>query len=200
MVTANRDDRHRTHQDIATAAVLGGATVVQFRDKDMDNESFVETAVETAKIARSSSVAFIVNDRAGQAVAADADGVHIGQRDMALGEVRKIVGEGMVIGVSASSFAEATLAVAIGADYLGVGPIFATDTKTDASEPIGLAELRRICEAVNIPIVAIGGINEANIAGVRAAGASGAAVISYVADAPDMIEAVRKLKKAWGRT
>lgn len=200
VITANRDDLNRTHQDVATAAVLGGATVVQFRDKDMDNESFAETAIETSKIASSNGLAFIVNDRTGQAVAANADGIHIGQRDMALSEVRKIVGEDMVIGVSASSFTEATLAVAVGADYLGVGPVFETDSKPDASEPIGLAELRRICKAVDIPVVAIGGINESNIAEVRKAGASGAAVISSVAEAPDMIEAVRRLKKAWGRT
>jgi thiamine-phosphate pyrophosphorylase len=200
VVTANREDLNRTHQDIARAAVLGGATVVQFRDKDMDNESFVENAIETAKIVSSNGIAFIVNDRAGQAVAANADGIHIGQRDLALSEVRRIVGEDMVIGVSASSFMEATLAAAVGAGYLGVGPVFATNSKADAAEPIGLEELQRICEAVDIPVVAIGGINETNIAQIRAAGASGAAVISSVAGAPDMIEAVRRLRKAWERT
>ncbi|MFH1737332.1 MAG: thiamine phosphate synthase [Actinomycetota bacterium] len=200
VITASNEKTGRSHGDVARAAVEGGATVIQFRDKDMDDETYAVSAATIGEIVRSGKIMFIVNDRPRAAVLAGADGVHIGQKDLALRHVKRIIGEDMVAGVSASSFEEAMLAAAVGADYLGVGPVFVTDSKPDAPGPIGLAELTKICGAVDIPVVAIGGINESNIAKVRAAGASGAAVISSVAGAPDMIEAVRRLKKAWERT
>jgi thiamine-phosphate pyrophosphorylase len=138
----------------------------------------------------------MVNDRVDVALAAGADGIHLGQDDLPAVAVSPMVGREMIMGISASTIVEAERAQAERADYLGVGPVFATPTKRDAGNPIGLDALRAIVEAVDVPVVAIGGINEENVIQVLEAGADGIAVISAIAAAEDMLGAVQQLRKA----
>ncbi len=130
------------------------------------------------------------------ALAADAHGVHLGQEDLPAAAARRLLGEGKILGISVESAEEALRASEEGADYLGVGPVFPTPSKKDAGEPIGLEGLRRIREAVSLPLVAIGGIDEERVAAVFEAGCDGVAVISAVVSAPEMEKAVRRLREA----
>jgi len=186
------------HLDVVRAALAGGADAVQLRDKEAGGGELYRVALEALKLMRKGggSPLFLVNDRVDVALAAGADGVHLGQEDLPASAARRILGEGAVLGVSAGSVEEARAAEEEGADYLGVGPIFPTPSKPDAGEPLGLEGLRAIRRVVNIPLVAIGGINEENLEEVFEAGADGVAVISAVASAPDLEEAVRRLRRA----
>lgn len=185
----------RDHRAIAEAAVRGGATVLQFRDKTMSDAEFAATAKEILAIARRGGVPLIVNDRVKIAAAIGAEGVHVGCADAAVADIRR--SRGMVIGASATSYEEAMAACDAGADYLGVGPIFPTGSKADARPPMGLGELARICRAVKLPVVAIGGIHHGNLVKIAEAGAAGAAVIAAVAEAADMTAATAELRNAW---
>ncbi len=188
----------RDHLAIAQAAITGGASALQFRDKTMNDSQFSATASRLLELTRG-KIPLIVNDRVEIAATLGAEGVHVGQSDAAVQDVRRRLGASSVIGVSATSYDEALAACDCGADYIGVGPIFPTGSKADCTPPIGMHELERICHTVKLPIVAIGGINVANIRSIIDAGAAGAAVIAAVAEAEDMVEAVRKLREAWGR-
>lgn len=175
---------------IAAAAVRGGARVVQFRDKEGGPETKGRaTSLFNAVRAASEDVSFIVNDNANLAVEVGADGVHVGQEDASLTDARKIVGDDMVVGVSVGTIAEAEAAIAGGADYLGVGCVFETKSKTDAGEPLGLGKLAEIVRAVDkrVPVVAIGGINMGNCGGCAVVGCDGVAVIRtiMVSDDPE---------------
>lgn len=197
VVTARLPQFGRDHADIAAAAIQGGATVIQFRDKRMDDAEFAETAARVGRIVRDLGALFIVNDRVEIAVAVAADGVHVGDGDTPVSEVRKCVPFGMIVGASARNYDEAQAMGVSGADYLGVGPVFPTGSKDDAAPAIGVAELARICRAVPQPVVAIGGINQHNLQQVIAAHAAGAAVIAAVAESPDMVRATQELKSIW---
>jgi thiamine-phosphate pyrophosphorylase len=199
VITTNVPALGRRAVDVARAAVAGGATVIQYRDKTLGDTEFLVEASEVGRIARDAGVAFIVNDRIKAALDAGADGVHLGQSDGCVAEARQIAGPDMLIGVSASNMAEAREAEAAGADYIGVGPVFATGSKTDAAPPIGLEELARIVRDVNCPVVAIGGIEQSNIDEIIAVGAAGAAHIAAISEAPDMAAAVAAIKKTWER-
>ena len=196
-MTAARPALGRTHSDVALAAALGGAHVIQFRDKELSDPDFLAEARRIAEIARAAGVIFIVNDRVEAAKESRADGVHVGQSDRGCEAVRDAVGPDMIIGVSAANLAEARLAAAAGADYIGVGPIFATNSKADAAAPIGTRGLAAIAAEIERPIVAIGGIGRDLVKEIRAAGASGAAHIEAVAAAPYMAAAVRALRQEW---
>ena len=187
----------RDHLAIAEEAVRGGASVLQFRDKTMNDAEFTAAATSVLHIARQGGVPLIVNDRVEIAVAIGAAGVHVGRGDASALDIRRYLPAGMMIGASATSYDEAMATVNDGADYLGVGPIFPTGSKTDATPPIGLDELARICRAVKLPVVAIGGIHQKNLRQVIEAGAQGAAVIAAVAEAPDMIAATAELRGIW---
>lgn len=187
----------RTHVEIARAAVEGGAPIVQLRDKETPDREFYETALEIMKLARAAGVMFMVNDRVHIAAAVGADGVNVGQSDMPVGAVRKVLGPGAIIGVSAGTIEEARAAQADGADYVGFGPVFPTGTKLDAGPVSGLETLGRVCSELEVPVVAIGGIGASNVAEVRAAGAACAAVVSAVVCADDMIKATRQLSRAF---
>jgi thiamine-phosphate diphosphorylase len=186
----------RSHIEVAEAAIAGGATVVQYRDKTSTSRAMYEYALRLRELTTKRNVMFIVNDRVDIALAVKANGVHLGQDDMAIGVAREIMGNEYIIGISATCFEEAIEAADKGADYVGVGPIFLTGSKDDASEPIGLDELKRVRKALSIPIVAIGGISIDNSESVVKAGADGIAVISAIASAPDMIKAARDLSSA----
>ena len=161
-----------------------GATCVQLREKDLDEASFLAEAREMAALCRRYHVPFIVNDNVDIAVACGADGVHVGQEDMAAGDVRRRVGPDMLVGVSAHTVQEALDAVKNGADYLGLGSVFSTSTKLDA-DLMSRETLQAICRAVDVPTVAIGGISKANIMDLAGSGVDGVAVVSALFGAPD---------------
>ncbi len=198
MITAADAGGGWGHLDVVRAALAGGADAVQLRDKEVGGAELYRLALEALELVRGSGGGrlFLVNDRVDVALAAGADGVHLGQEDLPASAARRILGAGAVLGVSASSVEEALAAEREGADYLGVGPVFPTPSKPDAGGPLGLEGLRAIRNAVGLPLVAIGGINEDNLEEVFAAGADGIAVISAVTSARDMEEAVRRLRRA----
>lgn len=194
VITDVKLSRGRSHLEVAQAAIEGGASIIQFREKEMTTRELVKTARRLKELTKEKGVPFIVNDRLDVALAVEADGVHVGQNDMPAPLARQLMGQ-KIVGVSATTVEEALKAQADGADYLGVGPIYPTGTKPDAVPPIGLERLRQIVEAVEIPVVAIGGINQENAREVIAYGACGVAVISAVVSAPDIAAAARCLRE-----
>jgi thiamine-phosphate pyrophosphorylase len=199
VVTTDVPQLGRTHEDVAAAALAGGARIIQFRDKEMSDQEFATVARRIQSLTREHNALLIINDRVEIALAIGADGVHVGQHDLALAEVNRIARPGMIAGVSATNYADAVALANSGADYLGVGPIFPTPSKADATTPIGLDELARICRDVSLPIVAIGGISESNLPAIIKSGAAGAAVISAISATSDMIAATVALKETWTR-
>lgn len=187
-------DRHFkwNHLEIAQYAIEGGVRLIQFREKELPTRKMVEIGEKLRKITEKKAL-LIVNDRIDIALAIGADGVHIGQDDMPLKTARNILGN-KIIGVSARNVQEAKKAEEEGADYLGVGSMFSTSTKGDI-KVIGLSVLKDIKKTVNIPIIAIGGINEKNVGEVIEAGADGVAVVSAIANSDDPVQAVRNLRE-----
>ena len=175
------------------AALQGGVTCVQLREKHLDRDAFLAEARQICALCRRYGVPFIVNDDLDVALACGADGVHVGQDDMPAAEVRRRAGRRLIVGVSAHTPEEARLAEAAGADYLGAGAVFGSATKSDASllTPAGL---QAVCAAVHIPVVAIGGVNARNILQLQGSGAAGAAVVSGIFGAPDITAACRELR------
>jgi len=190
------------HEAVAAAAVAGGASWVQLREKNLTDLQLLAVARALRRLTQDTETALIVNDRLDIALASGAEGVHLGQEDLPVGAARRLLGPGAVIGVSTGCVEEAAKAEADGASYVAVGPVFPTVTKADAGPAVGLELIRQVKQAVSIPVVAIGGISVANIGFVAAAGADAAAVVSAVAEAPDMAGAVRALARAFaaGRT
>jgi len=185
----------RSNFEVVKAAVEGGATVVQLREKDCSTREFVQQALAIKDFLRTRRIPLIINDRLDVAQAVRADGVHLGQTDMPLEMAKEILGDSMIIGISAESLEDAIAAERGGADYLGVSPIYATPTKTDTAPPLGLAGLREIRKAVKLPLVGIGGLNRQNCAEVIRSGADGVAVVSAIVAADDPEAAARVLKK-----
>lgn len=173
-------------------AIKGGATFVQIREKELDTAAFLEQAKAVKAVTDRYGVPFVVNDNVEIALAVDADGVHVGQSDMEAGDVRAKLGPDKIIGVSAQTVEQAILAEKHGADYLGVGAVFPTSTKLDAAE-VSFDTLHAICEAVSIPVVAIGGINLENVSELKGSGISGAAVVSAIFAAQDIETAAAAL-------
>lgn len=174
-------------------AIVGGATFVQLREKELDDESFLSEAIEIQKLCRKYNVPFVVNDNVDIAKKMDADGVHVGQSDMEAGNVREILGEDKILGVSAQTVEQAILAEKQGADYLGVGAVFPTGSKDDADD-VSMETLKAICSAVSIPVVAIGGIGKHNVVKLKDSGICGIAVISAIFAAEDIKKAAEELK------
>jgi thiamine-phosphate pyrophosphorylase len=194
LVTDSALSLGRRTLDIVEAAIAGGATIVQYREKSSSTRAMVEEAGALAALCRARGVPFIVNDRLDLALAVDADGLHVGQDDLPPALARGLLGRGKLLGVSVGSVEEALRAKAEGADYLGASPIFATPTKSDAPRPMGLEGLRELAAAMDLPIVAIGGINASNAEAVIEAGASGLAVVSAIVSMPDPEGAARALR------
>lgn len=193
VITEEVQELGRTHLQVAEAGLRGGAQALQFRDKEMDTRDLLETGEALRQVARKAGAIFIINDRVDVALAVEADGVHLGDRDLPVEIARRILGKDRIIGASVANMEEARAAEQAGADYLAVGSIFASSTKPAAGPPIGLGPIRAIKQASNLPLVAIGGINAENVAQVISAGADAAAVISAVSRAPDMEQAAREL-------
>lgn len=196
LVTDKALSEGRSLLDIVTAAIRGGVTVVQYREKSDSTRRMIEEAKALREICRAANVPFIVNDRLDVALAVNADGVHVGQDDMPASMARKLLGNGKILGVSAGSKEEAQKAVEDGADYIGASPVFSTPTKPDAPPPLGVDGLRRMARSVGIPVIAIGGINLANATMMMDAGSAGIAVVSAIVAAEDAEEAARELRAA----
>ncbi len=177
-------------------ALQGGCTLVQLREKNISSREFYETALRAKEITDHYNVPLIINDRTDICKAIDACGVHIGQNDLPAKAVRSILGNKKIIGVSAATLAEAQQAEQDGADYLGVGAMFPTTTKTN-TRPVTLAQLTQIKASVNIPVVAIGGIQLSNVASLAATHIDGIAVISAILSQPNITQAAQQLKKGF---
>ena len=175
------------------SALKGGATFVQLREKNLEEELFLKEAEEIKELCQKYKVPFVINDNVDIAIKMDADGVHVGQSDMEAKDVRAKLGENKIIGVSAQTVEQALLAEKQGADYLGVGAVFKTGSKYDA-EDVSHDTLKKICEAVNIPVIAIGGISRENVALLSGSGICGIAVISAIFGQEDIEAAARELK------
>ena len=171
----------------------GGTTFVQLREKELDEEHFLEEAKEIKKLCAKYNVPFVINDKVEIALEMDADGVHVGQSDMEAGDVRAKLGPDKIIGVSAQTVEQALLAQERGADYLGVGAVFHTDSKADAAD-VNHETLKAICEAVDIPVIAIGGISKDNVGELAGSGICGIAVISAIFAEKDIKGATQELK------
>ena len=195
LVTDRALARGRASVEIVREAVAGGATCVQLREKNCGTREFLEEARAFPAALRGTGVPLVVNDRVDVALAVDADGVHLGQQDMALADARRLGPPGWNIGVSAECVEDAIRAEREGADYIGVSQVFATPTKTDAALPLGLEGLRQMRAAVKIPLVAIGGIHAGNAREVIRAGADGLAVVSAIVSADSPREAARQLRR-----
>lgn len=190
-------DRHwlgeETLYEQVEKALKGGATFIQLREKELDTEHFLEEAKEIQKLCKEYQVPFVINDNVEIAARIDADGVHVGQSDMEAGDVRAKLGPDKIIGVSAQTVEQALLAQKHGADYLGVGAVFPTGSKADAVE-VDHTVLREICEAVDIPVIAIGGITKDNVKELSGSGICGIAVISAIFGQKDIEEATKELR------
>ena len=184
----------RGHIEVARAALEGGARLIQLREKRLEGRALWGVAQAMRALTHKYGAALIVNDRVDIALAAEADGVHLGQEDIPLAVARRLLGSEAVIGVSVSSEKEAEAAEKEGASYVSVGSIFPTASKSDAGEAIGVEPLSRIKRVVGLPVLAIGGVNCDNVQAVIRAGADGVAVISAIAEAEDMVEATSRLK------
>ena len=185
----------RSTLEIVKAAVQGGVTCVQLREKDCSTLNFIEQAFTIKDLLKARDVPLIINDRVDVALAIEADGVHLGQTDMPLDIAKKIIGDSMILGISAESLEDAIEAEKGGADYLGVSPIYATPTKTDTAPPLGLEGLRAIRAAVRLPLVGIGGLNRDNSAAVIENGGDGVAVVSAIVAAGDPAAAAAEIKQ-----
>ena len=174
-------------------AILGGCTMIQLREKELSSLEFYNQAVAVKQVTDKYHIPLIINDRIDIAMAVQATGVHIGQHDLPAAAVRTVIGENMLLGVSASSIAEALQAQQDGADYLGVGAMFPTGTKTDA-DSVSMEELQKIRAAVSLPIVVIGGINKGNAGRFKPMGIDGLAVVSAIIAQSDIKAAAAELK------
>ena len=191
-------DRHwfgeETLYEQVEKALKGGSTFIQLREKELDTAHFLEEAKEIQKLCREYNVPFVINDNVEIAAEIEADGVHVGQSDMEAGDVRAKLGPDKIIGVSAQTVEQALLAQERGADYLGVGAVFHTDSKAAAAD-ISHETLKAITEAVDIPVIAIGGISKENVSELSGTGICGIAVISAIFAEKDIKNATKKLKK-----
>ena len=182
-----------TLEEAVEQAIIGGCTLVQLREKDCSSLDFYNTAVKVKEITDKYNVQLLINDRLDIALAVDAAGVHVGQSDLPVSVVRKIIGEDKIIGISTGTLEEALKGQRDGADYLGVGAMYATGTKKDAN-PTSIEELKKIRENVSLPIVVIGGINKERIKDFEGIEIDGLAIVSAIIAQKDIVEATRELK------
>lgn len=183
----------RSLEEVVAEAVKGGVTMVQLREKDAPTGEFVELARRLVALLRPQGIPLIINDRADVALAADADGLHIGQSDMCYADARRLLGPDKIIGLSVENLTQVEEANGLDVDYIGISPIYGTPTKTDTATPFGLEELRKAVELSAHPTVAIGGMNSSTVADVFDAGVDGAAVVSAICSAPSPRAAAEEL-------
>jgi thiamine-phosphate pyrophosphorylase len=184
-----------THVDIAEMAVKGGADMIQLRDKELATGDLTDIAKFISGLCRKKNVTFIINDRVDVALICDADGVHLGIEDLPIKEARKLLGKEKVIGGTAHSLKEAVHAEEQGADYIGFGHIYSTYSKFKSEKPKGISGLKKILENINIPVLAVGGINHENSRSIITAGCYGIAVIGSVVRSDNPEKAVRRLRR-----
>jgi len=185
-----------SHMEITRLAITGGADTIQYRQKSGSTREMIEIARNMKQLCSEAGVTFIVNDRLDVAIAAEADGVHLGQDDFPIPMARELLGEGRIIGGSAATLDEARKSLSEGADYVGFGPVYPTSSKDDAGPVSGIDILKQVVEIIPLPIIAIGGVGAENIPDVMRAGAHGIAVISAVCCQDDPEEATRSLYQA----
>lgn len=193
-VTDRRWSEGTTLYEQVEQALQGGVSTLQLREKNLSDEEFLKEAMEIKELCKKYNVPLIINDNVEVAIKCGADGVHVGQEDMEASKVREKVGRDMIIGVSAHNVEEARRAVSNGADYLGVGAVFNTSTKDDV-DVLSKETLKEICLAVDVPVVAIGGINQDNILELKGTGVDGVAVVSAIFSSENIVETCKKLCK-----
>ena len=176
-------------------AIKGGVTVVQLREKTASSREFYQIGLKQKEITRRHNIPLIINDRVDIALALDAEGVHVGQDDLDAQLVRKLLGQDKILGVSAKTLSQATKAIESEADYIGVGAIFPTSTKADASE-LSLLDISDICSKINIPVLGIGGINQENISKLKNLGLDGICVVSAILGQDDCLNATKNLRQS----
>ncbi|MFH1082758.1 MAG: thiamine phosphate synthase [Pseudomonadota bacterium] len=196
ILTDTRLQSRFSHLQLTEMAIAGGADTIQFRHKEGSTREMIEIAAQMKRLCADKDVMFIVNDRLDIAMATQADGVHLGQDDFPIPVARELLGKNRIIGGSAATMEEARKCLADGADYVGFGPVYPTGSKDDAGPVSGIETLRKIVEAIPIPIIAIGGVDEKNAYDVMRAGAHGIAVISAVCCREDPRQATRGLYEA----
>lgn len=194
IITDRRVAGQRPILDVVRAALRGGASAVQLREKAATTREMIELGQALHAITQAAGVPLILNDRVDVALAVDAEGIHVGQDDIPAALARRLIGPDRILGVSAGTVAEAQQAEQAGADYLGVGDVYGTPTKPDAGTPIGVEGLTKILRAASIPVLAIGGITPENAGAIIEAGAAGVAVISAIVGAPKPEAAARRLR------
>jgi len=188
------------HAELAEQAIRGGAEAIQFRQKSGSTQEMIREAQRVRAVCRRSNIPLLINDRVDVAIAADADGVHLGRDDFPIRLARLLLGPHRIIGGSAGTIEEALAGLREGADYLGCGPVFTTKTKADAGAAAGPALIRELSRAVSIPVLGIGGIDASNAREVIEAGAYGVAVVAAVCTSPDPEEATRQIRRALDET
>lgn len=192
LVTDRRLAGQRDIADVVRSAIKGGVTLVQLREKALGRAAFVAEAFVLRQICRAGKVPLIINDNIAVAKKIGADGVHLGQSDASVAQARKALGPEAIIGLSIETLEQAQAAAALDVDYIAASPVFATPTKTDLAEPLGLIGLRAIRKLTDKPLIAIGGINIDNARAVLEAGADGLATVSALVAAPDPCQAARR--------
>ena len=195
LVTDRELARGRTTLEIAAAAIRGGVSCIQLREKSCSTREFIDEALAIRSLLARHEIPLIINDRVDVALAIKADGIHLGQKDMPCSMARQLIPESMIVGISVESLDDAIAAQKDGADYLGVSPIYSTPTKTDTAQPLGLEGLRSIRSEVDLPLVGIGGLNADNAEAVIHNGADGVAVVSAIVAADDPEAATRALSE-----
>lgn len=194
-ITAQNLSNGRNNIDVVKEMIAGGAKIIQYREKYREIKERFNECVEIKKLTEKAGVTFIINDNIDIALIVKPDGVHIGQDDLPIGEVRKLVGENMIIGLSTHSPEQAQQAVKDGADYIGVGPLFETHTKDNVCAPVGLDYLDYVVNNINLPYVAIGGIKEHNIDSVIEHGAKCVCLVSDIVSSTDIKQKVSSILK-----
>lgn len=193
-VTDRRWSEGTTLYEQVEQALQGGVSTLQLREKNLSDEEFLKEAMEIKELCKKYNVPLIINDNVDVAIKCGADGVHVGQEDMEASKVREKVGRDMIIGVSAHNVEEARRAVSNGANYLGVGAVFSTSTKDDV-DVLSKETLKDICLSVDVPVIAIGGINQDNIVELKGTGVDGVAVVSAIFSSENIVETCKKLRK-----
>lgn len=183
----------RSLEEVVSEAVTGGVTMVQLREKNATTGEFVDLARRMMSVLKPLGIPLIINDRVDVAMAVDADGVHIGQSDMAYADARRLLGPDKIIGLSVENFEDLKVANILDVDYIGISPVYGTPTKTDTAEPFGLEGLRKAVQMSAHPTVAIGGMNNSTVADVIATGVDGVAVVSAICSAPSPRDAAAEL-------
>lgn len=200
LVTDRLAAKGRDAKSVIAAALKGGVTMIQVREKEASARDFIAFAKAVKELSAPYGVPVVINDRVDVAVAADADGVHLGQSDIPCEVARKMLGKGSIIGLSVENLSQIPLANSLAVDYIGVSPVFATPTKRDTAEPFGLAGLSRAVKISEHPVVAIGGVNIETAPGILACGVDGLAVVSAIMGADDPRRATSDLRQLWGNS